>query len=268
VAGHTPFWWAASGWAWTRNGRDAAPLAAADAVELAAAGVGARRYSQLRGTGRRTIAEVLTAAPPAIPDEATRILLQHTDPYGNRYPVVYTDPAAARAALTLQPELWRDDRVESAIGPRPVHVTERWSYWSDGRLFVGHTHGATPRSPAQWRTPWPTELPQSAAEAIDLIVGAVNRSTGTDLWRPLLRATAHTQEIVSQGQKRVEDNGAITTDWTIVRHTFTLPDGGTHELWQRTACWHADPDWYDAMTPTSGNGYAVYGTRAEAHADV
>jgi len=199
-----------------------------EARSLLAAGIDGVRAEQLHAVGFRGVAAVLAAAPPEIPDGATRMVIRTTEE--NVETRATDDPATARAWLAGHPLRWRADLLRVESGPRPVHVHHDWSLWDDGRLVHGAVWAAASADPS------PTGLSRAAAHAVNLCVHAVNSATGLDprLWRPLLDVVGLSSRTLDQHTASWSDEwevGRSTSTRTLVVHTLTHADGGETTLW-------------------------------------
>ncbi|WP_377273677.1 hypothetical protein [Peterkaempfera sp. SMS 1(5)a] len=189
-----------------------------DEVEaLVGAGVGHWRATTLRRAGYRTVEEIVTATPPAIPDSATRIVIKR--PHGKEGRTQVTDdPARARAWLAEPPNRWREDLVTADSGPRVLYAAHDYSVWDDDVLLPA----------TEWldRHALPIDrvgLSPTALRGLQLCVSAVAPLVDAAVWKPLLRATGHHPETVASA------HGVH-----LVRHRFDIPGGQEVLLWEST----------------------------------
>lgn len=198
--------WARVGW-WG-EGRPGSSFTFEDVETLIAAGVSHGRAQVLREAGFSTVAAILAAEPPPVPDAATRIVIRRPS-YRVGDNQVTDDPGAARAWLAYDLTRWRSDLVTAETGPRLLHGTETWTIWDDDVLLAD----------ARWINPLnlpPSTLSPAARYAISLCATALSPLVDPAVWKPLLAAVAH---------HRV-DTGLVR------RHGFTLPDGRELSLWE------------------------------------
>lgn len=234
LTSRTPDQWERAGW-----GRYApyTGLTAADAARLADAGITADRACLLREAGFRTAETMLTAAPPAVPDDATRVIIRD-----RTCAWVTDDPAAARAWLDRNPQTW--GRVHADTAPlRCVHAAgapllgsphRPWQLWDDGSMTLGgwlRPPGHPPGEPYQA----PRSLTAAAEHALTLALSSCN---ARQVWgepgdRALRgRLTAITGRTSTTLDTRTRDDGPRAGRcWTLRRHDYDHPDGPV-TIWQ------------------------------------
>ncbi|WP_107661218.1 hypothetical protein [Nocardia suismassiliense] len=224
----TPEQWGAAGWgaspSWSPWRFDPA-----GAARLADAGITSARARALAEAGHCSVEAMLCATPPAVPQDATRIIITpQPDPIIGAPAFVTTDPALARGYLDRFPELW--DATITADHATVVPVEPRgWALTADGELVAGHWIDSADEAP-------PQSLPPAAVAALTLMAGACNRDElipDTRHWHPLRTALTHHSETV--GRRSIPELG-WTRDCWLHRHRFTLPDACEVIWWQVRYC--------------------------------
>jgi hypothetical protein len=232
----------------------------AEARQLLAAGINATWAKQLQEVGYLMAGQVLTAAPPEIRPDATRIVLRTTE-YNGRSRVT-TDPAAARAFVAADSQRWRPDRLRVESGPRPIQAYNNWSVWDDGRLVLDAIWLAGSAGER------PDTLHRAACVGIDLCVNASNRSSDLDprTWRTLVDAVDESRQAHEHHRASGFDemySGAWSAHLRLMEHTFTRGDGGQIRLFAVTeSSSYSAPD-----AAGTGSRYALFDTEPAARAD-
>ena len=248
--------WEETGW-WSRYGDGPPPrFTPADAARLADADISYTKALALHRAGFETAAAMLEAQPPAIPDDATRIIIR---PKHGRSAEVTTDVDLARAWLSTYRDHWDPDLLQTDTGPQPVHVGPSWSLWDDGSLVVC----------SQWmqlyqidggarQAPRPTGLSSAAAEAIALVADAANRDCADrEVWHPLREATALTRTRITDTEK---GHSASGSSHALDRIDIATPAGAA-SLWQVTTEW-----WYMGEDGDAGMHYSLHNHEKAARA--
>ncbi|WP_433358707.1 hypothetical protein [Streptosporangium sp. CA-115845] len=205
------------------------PLTTADAARLLEAGVRFDAINACLHAGITDVEQILTAQPPHVPDDATRIII------GN---FTALDAAAARAWLANSPGSWLKP-VIAETGPRLLHINDEvfsgtWMIWSDG-LLTNRGHLILPEGiePGAQHRAWATEHFTEpgfvvTTPLIKTLLAARNLADLTpQLWMPWQEATGltsttvekHTQDIAVGPHTTIDSQVALTS------HTVTLPTG-------------------------------------------
>ena len=253
---HSALWWYWMGWIFRGYGLAGRGPRTGEAARLAAAGISYERWAALRAAGFETPDAQLSAAPPAIPEAATRVVLRpERRPDGSIHSgYVFTDVADARAELSTAVRYWRAELVVAAIGPRLIHTADAWSLWDDGLLI---------RWPARGSGARPRGLSDTAEHALTLIAGSAAFESGpVPPWHQLTAAVSHHAEELLSSTVEVPDEYSPTWLRTrLTRHDYGLPDGEVRSIWERWQQREGDnPGWGPAST--------LYFTEAEARAAV
>ncbi|MFI9507287.1 hypothetical protein [Nocardia sp. NPDC052566] len=227
----TPEQWREVGWdePWPS---DPGRFSPADAARLADAGIGWRRAAKLAVSGHHDVEAILTATPPAIPSDATRIIITPRRPIGfGSGRSMTSDPAAARAYLQRHPEQWDATITADQIGI--VHAESGWGLCENGEVID-----------ADWIVLWdwdtrvdaaparPSSLTPVAAQAIALVVGARNAEqflAELAPWVWLRAARTHTTTTVEHRADRRPQWGMSCE---LIRHDYLLDTGATVTWWQ------------------------------------
>ena len=232
---------------------------AADAARFAAAGIPLHTAADLHGAGYRTVDQVLAAAPPTFPTDATRIVVTEPHLLGRRPTHVFVDPAVATDWIAVRPRLWAGIDVHTAHGPRPAMFGQQWVLWDDGRLDtsplcvrVKSTH------PTLTDDDYP-DIPRGGAQSSMVIeILAATGLAGAELAeaaQPYLHAATVTS--VRRTQTPIDHGGAGTT--VVAGHHTFVDSAGTRlgELWDQTVF-----DWVRGVDATST--YQAARTAADA----
>jgi hypothetical protein len=253
-------WWYWSGWIFRRYGMVGRGPRTRDAERLAEAGISYERWAALRAAGFESTDAQLSAAPPAIPDAATRVVLRpERRPDGSIHSgQVFTDVADARADLSTAERYWRAELVVAAAGPRLVHAADGWSLWDDGLLI---------RRPARGRGERPRGLSAAAEHALTLVTGSADFETGpVPPWQPLTAAVGrHAEELISSTVEIPDKYSPTWLTTKLTRHDYELPGGEVRSLWETWQQSHGD---YYSDNPGSGPVSRLYVTEAEARGAV
>ncbi|GAA4209390.1 hypothetical protein GCM10022252_75850 [Streptosporangium oxazolinicum] len=248
LATRTPTQWEQAGW-WDEFWYGQRKFAPADAARLADAGI-----SPGKAAGRGdTVEEILAAAPPQIPADATRVLV--LAPAGHRgsspYPLAAMTAAQMTERLATSPKQWQW-RIQADVGPHPVHVsrTGNWQVWDDNAVTL--TYWAHPRPSHTEETgnssqivyhddpAWPHAFTDDGERLIDLLLGARN---GREIfgphklhWLQVARDATTTREQIDERRNDRHNGGCGAT---LYRHTITRPGQPDEHLWQMD-----EDDWY------------------------
>ncbi len=201
-----PFgWWTQHGWGARVGGYGGVP--AAEAVQLADAGVTCQWAGELHYAGFADLDAKLAARPPRLPTTGGRFVLFAGTPASS---AVTDSPAAAQAFADAHPAVWR--RCSHTPGVWCVHATRYWQVWSDGGFSFG-----------LWLPDSRPALPSTAAEVLGLVVAALNGSLMPRAVRKqLFAATAHEAVTVNSGVNPAE---RLVSEVALVRHEVTSADG-------------------------------------------
>ncbi|WP_155981037.1 hypothetical protein [Nocardia sp. CNY236] len=238
---HSPQQWLESGWG-TRPSTFIDPhrFPPSHAARLMAAGIDQRRADQLYRAGHHTVEDLLSATPPTVPSNATRIILRNKRHGRTIEAQVTCDPVLAREYLAANPARWGAE-IHADTDVRIVHAetvswNKGWAACDDGSLVLApwlevlHYDEAT-NTTTRHSAEQPKAFARAAAEAITLMLGARwGVAPERSLWHPLRAATAHYTEDIDN---RTSRGGTSWSAVTLTKHTFTLADNSV-VWWQVT----------------------------------
>ncbi|MEU9837113.1 hypothetical protein AB0D67_36715 [Streptosporangium sp. NPDC048047] len=260
LAARTPDQWRQAGWwepSWYHNRK----FGPADAARLADAGVSPGEAAGRGGTTE----EILTARPPHIPADATRILILPPEGHHGHYlrPLAAMTVEQMTQRLTHSPELWKW-RLQADAGPRPVHVTSGWQVWDDDAVTLTHwihdrpshteENGTMPRIVYDDDPAWPQAFTADGERLIGLLLGARNARDvfGPDKlhWLQVARDAETTREQVDEKRRDRYRNGCGAT---LYRHTITRPGQPPEHLWHL-----AEDEWHHGEDADATVTYSLY----------